>query len=272
MTQYGTSRPRLIQSVLKATAQRLPPAVPVRAAPVATRHDDVDLKYWRGWVPEVPRKGHYYAEDDQLLMIPTNQMEPRGANPQNHAWAVGTPPMWNHPNHWAEPFDELFTVCVPTWEQDYLIGSITAPDMAMVVVESVSYEVISGLGVKDLFEFSLKDPALKAQWEDMIIDNGVAATDGKYVFASDVLPLPLEYHLDRTRRANFFVKARGIVDINGNSNHVPGEILNPNANFRLSVQGYFAPLRRNVDSAPRPMDLGNMEFANLDEALYLEGR
>jgi len=241
-------------------------------AEVSRRDDDIDRQYWRGWVPEAPRQGHYQAEDDQLLMIPTNQMEENGANPQNHAWAVGTCPMWNCPNFWADPFEYRFERCVPTWEQEYLMGTIVAPEMSMVVVKSVSYEVISGLGQYDLFEFSMKDPILKDQWEDMIIDIGVPASDGKYVFASDVKPLPLEYHLDRNNRLSFFVKARGIVDLAGNSNHFPGEILNPNANFRLSVQGWLAPLRKNVDGAPRPTDLGNMEFANLDEALYLEGR
>lgn len=269
MTRFGTSR--LMRDVLKATAGQLPAAQPMVPADVDRRSEDVDRQYWRGSVPDIPRRGHYHAEDDQLLMIPTNQLEEKGAEPQNRAWAVGSCPPWNCPSNWAEPFEYRFERCVPTWEEDYYMGSILAPDMAMMIIKSVSYEVISGLGQYDLFEFSMKDPALQAQWEDMIIDIGVAATHGKYVFSSDVLPLPLEYHLDRAKRANFFVKARGVVTLAGASNHFPGELIDPNAHFRLSVQGWLAPIRKNVDGAPRPVDLGNMEFANLDEELYLEG-
>lgn len=269
MTRSVTSR--LMRGVLKATAGQLPVAKPMVPANVDRRSEDVDRQYWRGWVPDIPRQGHYQPEDDQLLMIPTNQMEEVGAPPQNRAWAVGSCPPWNCPSNWAQPFEYRFERCVPTWEEDYFMGSVLAPDMSMVVVKSVSYEVISGLAQYDLFEFTLKDPTLKAQWEDMIIDPFVSSTDHKYVFASDVEPLPLEYHLDRAKRASFFVKARGVVDMAGNSNHFPGEVLNPNANIRLSVQGWLAPLRRNVDGAPRPVDLGNMEFANLDEELHLEG-
>ena len=256
----------LIRRVKLAASQKLPQQQPIQPADVDRRSDDIDLKYWRGSSPTPVRKGYWPEEDDQLLIIPTQEDEPRGKDAPFPVWAVGSLPSWNEPNYWAKPFEYTFERCVPTWEQEYTIGQFQSPEMGMTVIQSVSYEVFAGLGQFDLFEFKMySGGSNKATWEDMTIDPAVASPTHRYVFSGHAIPLPLSWRVDRDKICRFTVKARGLVDLAGASNHAPGDPINPNAHFRLNVQGYIAPLRRNVDGAPRPDDLGLLENRNIQD-------
>lgn len=260
----------LIRGLKIAAANRLPERRPMAPADQAYQNKDLDRAYWYSHAPTPPRKGRYSAEDDTLYRIPTQMQEPEGARPQNRAFVTANFPQWNQPTYWAEPFEETFTACVPTWEEDYNIGTIQTTALRMAVIKSVSYECISGLAQYDLFQFNMWDPANRAEWEDMIIDPLIFDPSRRHVFSGYVSPLPLEAHVDRDRTVRFTVRARGLVAIDGTSNHNPGDPLLPNAHFRLNVQGWWAPLRRNLDGGPRPTDLGNMEFMPLDPERYLE--
>lgn len=267
MTRPARGKPpagSLIQRVKHAAAQQMPQQRPIRPADVDRRSDDIDRQYWRGSSPTPVRKGFWPMEDDQLLKIPTKQMEPVGEDAPMPVWMTGSQPAWNEPNFWSKPFEYTFVRCVPTWEQEYNIGQFQSPEMGMTVIQSVSYEVISGLTQFDLFEFKMySGGSNKATWEDMTIDPFVATPARRYVFSGDTIPLPLTWRVDRDKICRFTVKARGLVDLAGVSNHAPGDPINPNAHFRLNVQGYIATLRRNVDGAPRPDDLGLMENSNI---------
>lgn len=252
------------EALMAHIARKLPQARPMTPAPVEQQNLDVDRAYWYTHAPVPPRQGRYEAEDDTLYRIPTQEEAPPGANPQNRAWVTGNLPVWNEPGYWSTPFEETYTVCVPTWEEEYQVGTLISPEMSITVIESVSYECISGLAQFDIFEWALYRPGKVAQWEDMIIDPLTANPSLRHVFAGHVRPLPLIHRVDRGQTAWFTVKARGIVDLAGLSNHNPGDPLIPNANFRLNVQGWRTQLRRNVDGGPRPTDLGNMEFMDLD--------
>lgn len=234
-------------------------------APVEIQNQDLDRAYWYSSTPVAPREGRYEHEDDVLYRIPTQQQEPAGAEPQNHAFVTANLPVWNHPNFWTEPFEQSFTLCVPTWEEEYDLGTIFPPPaLAMLSIQSVSYECTSGLNQFDVFEFAYYRGGKLAVFEDMIIDPVTANPSERHVFAGHVRPLGLIHRVDRDKNAKFTVRARGIVDLAGNSNHLPGDPLIPNANFRINVQGWIASFRRNVDGAPRPTDLGNMEHLPLD--------
>lgn len=257
---------------IAAEQQQLPQQKPMQPADVDRRSDDIDLMYWRGSVPVPPRRGEWPEEDDQLLKIPTKQMEPVGEDSPQPIWVTGNLPGWNAPNFWAKPFEYTFTRCVPTWEEEYPIGIFTTPDMNMTIIRSVSYDVISGLDQFDLFEYKMYSSGhLKATWEDMTIDPASAAAAQRYVFSGDTIPLRLDWLVDRNKTCRFTIKARGLVDLAGASNHAPGDPINPNAHFRLNIQGYIATLRRDVDGGPRPDDLGHMEYMHLDEELQHEG-
>lgn len=246
-------------------------AARVREVPTP-RNDDVDLYYWRDpGVPTPPRRGGYRPVDNQLFRIPTAE-EVDGDDAQIPFWATGNCPPWNCPPYWAIPFSETFEVCVPTYEQEYTIGQINTGDMEMSTLKSVSYEVTTGLGQYELFEFkSYRGGQLRATWEDMTVDPTTFDPSERYAFAGHNKPLLLEDRVDRARNMRFTVKARGIVNLAGTSIHSPGDPITPSANFKLVVHGWVAPLRHNVDGAPRPTDLGNMGFIPMNEDLYLEG-
>lgn len=237
-------------------AQQLPSAKPMRPVP-APRNDDVDRAYWYDPGVEAPRmRGGYRPVDDQLYRIPTGE-ERSGADPQVPVWATGNLPPWNAPPFWGIPFSRDFELCVPTYEQEYTIGQITTGDMEMWVLKSVSYNLTSGLGQYELFEWKIyRSGAPRVTWEDMTIDPTTFDPSRRFVFAGDTAPLLVEERIDRARDARFTIKARGIVDLAGNSNHMPGDPIVPSANFRLTVNGWIAPLRENVDGGPRPTDLG----------------
>lgn len=262
----------LINQVRRAAAQGLPQAQPMRPADQATQNRDLDTYYWTSPGVEPPRMPVHPRVDDQLLVIPTNQMEEVGENPQNHMWVTGTRPMWNDPRYWSYPLEERYTVCVPTWEEEYNFGTLDVPENTMAIIDSVSYHVTSGLAQFDLFEMAAYTPAREGLWEDMIIDPLTPDPSHRYAFAGDVTPLPLSIRGDRNHKIRFTVKARGVVNLAGNSTHNPGDPLIPNAHFRLLVHGYYAPLRHNVDGAPRMGDTGNMGHIHMDPELYLEGR
>lgn len=255
-----------------AKTRQLPQAQPMRRADQAFQNRDLHNSMWTSPGVSPPKVDHAVPLDDQLFKIPTQQMEEVGEDPQNHLFVTGSPPMWTEPPYWSHPLEERFTACVPTWEEEYTMGTLKIPEDKMAIIQDVSYHVTSGLAQFDLFEFVMYDGARRAVWEDMIIDPLVAAPARRYVFGGDTIPLPLTERVDSNRTLRFTVKARGIVTLAGVSNHNPGDPLIPNANFRLLVYGYYAPLRHNVDGAPRQSDMGNMEFIPQNEDLYLEGR
>lgn len=259
---------------IAAQQQRLPQARPMRPAALDPSGYDIDKMWWRGHVPEPERRGYYAHEDDQLFPTATNEMEPQGHRPQLPVWLTGNCPPWNCPSYWTKPLDLSFPVCcVPTYEDDYFVGSLEAEQMEMLVINSISYEVVTGLSQYEVFEVTmLSSLRRKMQIEDMIIDPTAADPARRYAFAGDVLPLPMWWKVDRNDRVVFNVKARGLVGLDGVSSQNPGDPLIPNMDFRLSVQGWRVPLRRDVDGGPRPIDLGPMENAGLYEDTYLEGR
>jgi hypothetical protein len=265
----------LVRKVRIAAKQSpIPLAKPMRPAEMDPDGYDIDLMWWRGDVPEAESRGFFAEEDDQLFTIPTAEMVPHSYRPQLPVWLTGNCPPWNCPSFWAKPYDSTFTLCcVPTWEQDYFVGAIEAEQTEMFILKSISYEVLTGLAQYDVFEVSmLSSLQRKAQIEDMIIDPTAADPARRYAFSGDTHPLPIAWRVDRDHRLVFQVRARGLVGLDGVSNHAPGDPLIPNMDFRLSVQGWRAPLRRTVDGGPRPTDLGPMENAGLHEDTYLEGR
>jgi hypothetical protein len=233
-------------------------AAGARPAPVDAQFRDVSRAYWEGPGAEAPRVGATRPIDDTLHLMPVLEEAPPSADPQARVWIGESLPQWNWPSFWSYPFESDFTVCIPTWEQEYNVGVILVPAMTMAVIRSVSYEVISGIAPFDVFECKLYDPALRVTWEDAIVDAVAAAPALRHGLAGDTLPLPIEYHGDRNKSLRFTVKARGVVTLAGASNHFPGELLLPNMFFRLSVQGWFAPLRDDLDGGVRPTDLGLM--------------
>lgn len=260
MSAVANRQARPLQS---NTMQPIPPA----------RNDDIDLTWWRGSVPEPVRRGDYRELDNQHYRFVTNQEEPEGEDPQTPVWVVGNCPPWNCPGYRSQPFDERFDTCLREWEVDTPLGGIPVEEDQMLVLKSISYHVISGLAQYDLFEIAMYESGVQRfRIEDMIIDPTTNNPSNRYVFAGDNKPLEVWQRIDRNSRMNFTVKARGLVDFDGNSNHNPGEPLDPNAFIRLQVSGWRTPLRRNVDGGPRPTDLGDMENLEMYDDTRLEGR
>lgn len=265
MTQRETSD--LIRRVAAITQQPLQQAQPMRPVPPSNDRD-VDLYYWRGSVAVPEARGGYKPVDDQLFKVPT-QTEASGDDAQLPLWATGNCPPWNCPPFWAQSFCERYEACIPTWEQEYTMGILRVPENVMYVIKSISYEVTSGLAQYDLFEISTYiSQSKRASIEDMIIDPIAANPSERYAFSGFREPLPLQDRVDRNKWLRVTFRARGLVNLAGGSNHFPGEPINPNAHAKVLVEGWIAPLRRNVDGGPRPTDLGNMGHIPMNRDAY----
>lgn len=255
---------------VQAAALNAPPMLPVDPG----RNEDVHTQMWSGPGAEFPRRGGGYTPpDDQLFLVGSNEHGPESVDGQVPLWVTASCPGWNCPSFWSKPFSETYQICLPTWETEFTLGILTAGEMDMRIIKSVSYHIESGLSQYDLFEMKMYESGmLRATWEDMIIDPTTADPSHQYVFAGHTKPLELWQRIDRNRKARFTVKARGLVDLAGVSNHAPGDPIVPDAcNFTLVVNGWVAPIRQNNDGAPRVGDLGNQLFVDMDPDLYLEG-
>jgi len=239
-------------------------------APVEIQNRDLDLHMWhdRPQIQEVEQVDR--PVDDYLYPIPTGQEEPYSIPPQQPVWVVSTFPPWNLQPFWSKQFELAFDpCCTPTWEQEHLVGRITAPDMHMMVIQAISYEMITGLNQYDVFEFVGRESGTEfLRVEDMMIDPLIATPARRHVFAGDDREMNIFYWLDRNKSAAFYVRPRGLVAMNGVSNHLPGDPLIPNAHFRLSIRGYYAPIREDLDGGPRTVDLG--ELNDMDMSPYPE--
>jgi hypothetical protein len=246
---------------------------PIQAHPVPRENRSVDLDkgYWRGYSVPV-RQGAYAREDDQLFKIPSNEPGPGGERRNPRVFVMGNTPPWTTPPFWSRPFENSYVVCVPTYEQDYLAGTYNNVNMEMMIIQGISYHCISGLGQYEVFEIALYDGLTeKMRWEDTLMDPTTGDPSKRYVFAGDTKPLPAFLIVDRNHQLHIKVKARGFIDNNGVSVHGPGEPLVPNANFRINLHGWIAPMRDNLDGGPRPTDLGNMDHVRMDADLAWEG-
>lgn len=252
------------------------PAEPIphegmRPADVDRRSDDVDLYWWRGpGVPEPEPRGGVKPVDDYLYRIPTAE-EVDGDDPQMPLWLTGSCPPWNCPPFWSKPIHSNFEACVATYEDEVTIGRLPVGEMDMAIIRSISYH-LEGLQQYELFEIKLyRQGTPRVVVEDMLIDPTTVNPSQRYAFAGDVRPLPVRDLVDRGRTLRITAKIRGLVDLAGNSNKSPGDPI-AQCNVRVTVNGWTAPIRRNVDGGPRPVDLGNMGFVPMEGHLDLEGR
>lgn len=217
---------------------------------------DLDRAYWHGPQPEAERRGGIRVFDDNMIISPEPEPPMVSHDPQMHAAISATEPMWNSPPYWSRPFELNFVGCAPTWEEDHLLGTYRVGDMVMMVIKGISCISISGLGLLDTFEVTLADPSPMVRFSEMVVDLGTADPSHQYLFQGDTKPLKVEYHIDRGRLLQVSIKPRGVLTAAGASNHFPGEIL-ANCHFRVTLHGWFAPLRDNIDGGPRPTDYGH---------------
>lgn len=259
---------RLLGDLRTVPAQRPARVVPFRPMEPVPAHSqqDVSRAYWYGWSDVVPVPEDR-TTNDRLYITKTAEQLPPSAEPDQPAWAVTTYPMWNRMPFWGKPFEFNFEACIPTWEQDYVIGRMPVGQMEMAIIRGMSYHVPNGLAQYDVFEIALfRNSELRIRIEDMIIDPTTGDPSHRYVFAADARqPMPIWDHVDRNQTLVITAKARGLVAFGGTSNHSPGDPLTPNASIRVSIIGYMAPLRKDVDGGPRPTDQGNELFVSLDQ-------
>lgn len=257
------------EGVRKALENRIARRIP-EARPMVQVEDpdniDITRGYWFDPGVEPERRGAWRPVDDYQAQMPTNELAPASVEPQTSVHVTGVKPPWNEPPYWSVPFEQiLVSDCVPTYEEWYRVGSFTVPDMHVAMLEQMSFEVLTGLVQYELFEFSVRGSGTEVmRIEDMIIDPLVGDPNHRYVFASDVSPMPVRHFFDRGRVITVMVRVRGLVDLAGVSNRLPGDPILPNANFRVLMRGYYAPFRKDVDGGPRQQDLGNMGFYDLD--------
>lgn len=225
--------------------------------PVPQNFSAVGRQMWDGPGVEARRVGAWRPESDSLIQIPTGQEFPESAKPATPAWVVAVPPMWNAPNYRSIPFDRTFRACIPTWLEEYRIGTLEVGDMEMMVIKSISYHVISGLQQYDLFQIRFYNKGREDfQLEDMIIDPATADPSKRYIFSGQAVPFPVETRVDTKRRLSIFAKAVGVAWQDDTTNHIPGEVINPNAWIDITISGWYAKLDRDEDGAPRITDLG----------------
>lgn len=262
---------RMMQRVQAKMAKNLPQQRPMREVPPVDNRD-IHTYYWQGPGAEIPRhEGGWAPVDDQLFLIPGQEDAPTSAEAPVSLWVMENCPPHNCPPVRSDPFEYDLEVCVPTYEQWYTVGVVDVPPMHMAVIENLSYDFTAGLAQYELFEYQiLQNGTPLATIEDMFIDPTTGDPSHKYVFSGDTQPQAFSGFVDREKKLIVRVRVRGLVDLAGNSNHLPGDILFPNAHFRITVQGYLAPFRHNVDGAPRHQDLGNMGFYDLDDLPYGE--
>lgn len=268
---YDRSNPHSMVNRVMGQIRQVPivgqqpvPSQPPRVI-VPPTYDGVERHMWRGPGAEPVRRGAPVPLDDQLFLhpqmreyIPDGELE----DPKKPFWFVGNCPPWNCPTYWSYPFEYRCCVCIDRWEQDIQLCIIPAPEMAMQTIKSLGWRVEPGgqMTTTDVFEVSMYESgAERIRLEDMIADINAVDPSKRCCLAGEARPIEVWQRNDRNHKLIFNVKARGQVQLDGTSNHYPGEPMRPGTDFCLTISGWTSPIRNNNDGAPRSTDLGTMD-------------
>lgn len=211
--------------------------------------------------------------DRPIFRIPTGEREPESDPPQTPAWINSNKPGFNEPPVWSEPVAAPFTACVPWYGVAQALafginGCMTIPHDRCLVVKGLSYEALNA-NLFDTFQFQIlvnNSPLLTV--EDMYIDNTIGNPAQQYAMSGHYRHMPCNFIADH----DSILCATGILlgPILLGGPPAPGVFpglpitVGNDCQMKLILYGWLAPLRDVIDGGPRPTDLGDMDFADLD--------
>lgn len=237
------------------------------AALAGRRNTTMDNAMWKGYVTpgQVQRRPVGPMLDRPIIQTPTAQREPESAPPNTPVWGNFNYPPWTQPPVWSVPFSKDLSACVPQYEISVLLGCFTVPADRCMVIKEIGYEALNA-AQDDVFELQvLVDQSVRAQWEDINIDDAQANPALKYGLYGHFRPMPTHILVDRNATVCVRGTLRGPINLAGVSPYFPGQpITTGNCEMKAVLYGWLAPLREDIDGGPRPTDLGDMDFTTLE--------
>lgn len=157
-------------------------------------------------------------------------------------------PQWNRPNYWSHPLDLSFTTTIDFYKTPTNIGVYNIPKNKMVIIQGISYEFDSQLGLFDEFDVEIfESNILVTRFRDMRVQLAAAEPNPahQFAFSGHLFPIPIEYSVDQSHTITIRVSIIG-------TSPFPKTTADPyNGSCTVKLLAYESQLADRRDGAPR---------------------
>lgn len=217
-------------------------------------NEDIDKAYWFFVTPPtLDRSVKNYLPAFHAIPQPTNMAPPGAEQIEGQIHVDMRLPQYNNPNFWAKPFDPYACICCTWFSRPVLVYSYQVPDTYMLILEGISYDIITDFTIGTIFQVDiLRGGSVAASFEEIVIDPTNPDPSKRTAFASHEQPTPLFVIADRGETLSVQITMKGLFPF---TKTVQDTFC---GTLCILLRGYLASLIDNRDGAPRPSDVGEM--------------